>query len=142
MPRIPSLHTVRDAALVAAAVAVTAMAIDDLTGLPARRRTTPGGEAPPLTAPHGWLHRVDQFGGAVRPATPAEADAARAAAALDGGDGVFGRAFDSDAVLLPDDPAYTRGGVSCYRVVPAPTPAATSRTGRTGLVGPAVEVLR
>lgn len=121
MPRIPSLPAVRDAALVAAAAAVTAMAIDDLTGLPARRRTTPAGEAPPLTAPHGWLHRVDQYGGGpVRPAVPAEADAARGAAALDGGDGVFGRPFDSDQVLLPDDPAYTRGGISYYRVVPTP----------------------
>lgn len=119
MPRIPSLPAVRDAALVAAAAAVTAMAIDDLTWLPARRRASPAGEAPPLGAPHGWLHRVDQYGGAVRPATPAEADAARAAAALDGGDGVFGRPFDGD-VVLPDDPAYTRGGISYYRVVPTP----------------------
>lgn len=122
MPRIPSLPAVRDTALVAAAVAVTAMAIDELTDLLTGRRTTgtsPAGQVPPLAAPHGWLHRVDQFSGAVRPATPAEADAARAAAAVDGGDGVFGRAFDSTTVLLPDDPAYTGGGISYYRVVTA-----------------------
>jgi hypothetical protein len=124
MSRVPSLPTVRDAALVAAAAAVTAMAVDDLTSLSSFRRRPTGADAPPLRARHGWLHRVDQYGtGPVRPATEAEAAAARAAAAVDGGDGVFGRTFDSDTLLLPDDPAYARGGVSYYRVVPAPQAA-------------------
>ncbi|SBW21090.1 hypothetical protein FDG2_1897 [Candidatus Protofrankia californiensis] len=104
------LSAVRDLALTAGAVALAALAADDVLGLPVRPERRTSGELP-ATA-HGWLFQADPLGAdrarRLRPATAAEA-AASTTSRIAGNGGWFGLSRTGDLVDV-DDVRFARAG--------------------------------